>query len=119
MKTLISIEEAALTGLGAWLAITSGIAWYWLLVFLLVPDISMLGYLAGPKIGAFTYNVVHHKALAVALFVAGAALGVPVLQFAGGVLLAHSSMDRVLGYGLKYPDAFSHTHLGTLRGRSA
>jgi hypothetical protein len=25
-------------------------------------------------------------------------------------------MDRIFGYGLKYPDAFQHTHLGWIGG---
>jgi hypothetical protein len=38
----------------------------------------------------------------------------PALSVAGLVMLGHSSLDRALGYGLKYPDAFQHTHLGTI-----
>jgi len=30
----------------------------------------------------------------------------------GLVFLAHSSFDRMFGYGLKYADSFTHTHLG-------
>jgi hypothetical protein len=33
------------------------------------------------------------------------------------VWFAHIGMDRALGYGLKYDDAFTHTHLGIIRGR--
>jgi hypothetical protein len=38
----------------------------------------------------------------------------PVVLFVGILLWAHSSLDRIMGYGLKYPDSFQHTHLGTV-----
>jgi hypothetical protein len=28
--------------------------------------------------------------------------------------MAHIGLDRALGYGLKLPDDFRHTHLGTI-----
>ena len=71
----------------------------------------MIGYIAGPRLGAITYNLIHHRAIALGLFVAGAFLHIPVLSFIGVILLGHSSLDRVLGYGLKYDDSFDHTHL--------
>jgi hypothetical protein len=39
---------------------------------------------------------------------------IPLLQLAGVILLGHSSLDRVLGYGLKHSDSFQHTHLGVI-----
>src|SRR5690348_16139572 len=118
MKNLIAIEELFLTLLCLFLFRTLGIAWWWFPALRLAPDLSMLGYAAGPRVGAFTYNLVHHKAVAVAVYIVGAWLGNAPVQFAGLILLAHSSLDRVLGYGLKYPDAFEHTHLGMI-GRAA
>jgi hypothetical protein len=52
--------------------------------------------------------------LAVALFVLGIIHNVPLSALAGAIMLGHSAFDRVLGYGLKYPDSFKHTHLGNL-----
>ena len=118
MKNLLRLEELFLGLLAFFLFRPLNIAWWWFALLFLAPDLGMLGYLAGPRVGAFTYNLVHHKALAVAAYVAGAWLGLPWLQFAGLIILAHSSFDRVLGYGLKYPDAFQHTHLGMI-GRTA
>jgi hypothetical protein len=114
MKNLLRLEELFLGLLAFFLFRPLNIAWWWFALLFLAPDLGMLGYLAGPRVGAFTYNLVHHKALAVAAYVAGAWLGLPWLQFAGLIILAHSSFDRVLGYGLKYPDAFQHTHLGMI-----
>lgn len=41
-------------------------------------------------------------------------LHLPLLQLAGVILLGHSSLDRVLGYGLKHADSFQNTHLGVI-----
>lgn len=112
MKSLIKIEELFVTLLAFYLCLTLGYAWWLFFLLLLAPDISMIGYLISPKVGAWTYNIVHHKGVAIALFVLGGYLVLPGLQFAGLILLAHSSLDRVMGYGLKYADAFQNTHLG-------
>jgi hypothetical protein len=81
---------------------------------LLAPDLGAIGYAAGPRVGAATYNLLHHKAVAVVLILAGVWVTQPVLTLSGAIVLGHSSLDRVLGYGLKYPDAFRHTHLGMI-----
>lgn len=117
MKQLLKIEEFALFLLALYLFTLLDFAWWWFPLLFLAPDLGMLGYLAGPGAGAWAYNLVHHKGIAVVVYVAGALATAPVLQLAGVILLGHSSLDRVFGYGLKYPDAFSHTHLGRI-GRS-
>ena len=114
MKRLIQIEELLLAGLAVYLSLALGIAWWWWPVLFLAPDLSLLGYALGPNRGAWTYNLVHHKGVAIALYVAGAFANSPWLQFAGLVLLGHSSLDRVFGYGLKHTDSFQHTHLGMI-----
>ncbi len=118
MKKLIVLEELFLVLLAIFLFRNLGYDWWWFAIFFLAPDLSMVGYLAGSRVGAITYNFVHHKALAISLYVAGLLLANPLLQFVGLILLAHSSFDRVFGYGLKYPDGFQHTHLGMI-GRAA
>ena len=119
MKNLLKFEELALFLLALYLFTLLEFAWWWFPVLFLAPDLSMLGYLAGARAGAWTYNVVHHKAVAVLVYVAGAMLATPLLQLAGVILLGHSSLDRVFGYGLKYPDAFHHTHLGRIGKQAA
>jgi len=81
---------------------------------LFTPDLSLLGYLNSLQAGALTYNFVHFKALGISLFIIGAILTYQPLQLAGLILFGHTSLDRVLGYGMKYPDAFKHTYLGTI-----
>lgn len=117
MKNLLKLEELFLFGLALFLFSGLDYGWGWFALLFFAPDLSMIGYLANPRLGAWTYNLVHHKGLSVALYVLGYLLINPALMFAGALLLAHSSFDRVFGYGLKYPDAFQNTHLGLI-GRS-
>ena len=45
---------------------------------------------------------------------AGAVSGISPLVLVGAVLVGHTGMDRLAGYGLKYPTSFSDTHLGRI-----
>lgn len=122
MKNLLRLEELAqFLACLAFLYFVDA-AWWMYLLLLLGPDIGMLGYLVSTRAGAFTYNLLHHKGLA--LLLAGLALllrldllalhsSLPhTLQIAAVILFGHASMDRVFGYGLKFGDSFQHTHLG-------
>ena len=115
MKQLLRLEEAAMFVLSIYLFALTDFAWWWYPVLLLVPDVGMLGYLANPKTGAFFYNLFHHKAVAVTLLAAWWFGASEILLLAGLIHFGHSSMDRIVGYGLKYPDDFKHTHLGWLK----
>ncbi len=86
----------------------------WFLPALLVPDLAIAGYLGGPRIGAFVYNLVHGVAFGLVVVGAGLALSVPPLALAGTVLVAHSGMDRAAGYGLKLVSGFKDTQLGRI-----
>ncbi len=114
MKNLIRLEQLFLVVLSVYLFSTLEYAWWWYVILFFTPDLSTLGYLAGPRVGAVIYNLVHHKGVAVAVYVVGAILGSQPLQLAGVILLGHSSFDRVFGYGLKYSDSFQHTSLGMI-----
>ena len=114
MNNLLKLEECSLFGLSLFLFSQLDYGWGWYALLFLAPDLSMAGYLANPRVGAWAYNLVHHKGLAVALYMLGYLLAVPWLMFVGTILLGHSSLDRVFGYGLKYPDAFQNTHLGRI-----
>jgi hypothetical protein len=114
MKTIIKLEEVMMLALGIYLFDQLDFAWWWFVVLLLAPDIGMLGYLFGNKIGAATYNLFHHKGIAILVYLMGAYIAMPVLQLAGIILFSHSSFDRALGYGLKYDNGFKYTHLGEI-----
>lgn len=114
MKTLLKSEEL-IQFLGAiYLFSRLNFAWWWFPALLLVPDLSMIGYAINPAVGAVLYNIVHHKGLAIVIGLLGLMMGSQGLMLAGIILFAHSSMDRMLGYGLKYFDSFKHTSLGDL-----
>ncbi len=106
---------ALIGGLWAWIAL--GAAWPLFLALLLVPDVSMVGYLKGAHAGAISYNIAHNWATGGLVLGLGAALAIPVLVFAGIILIAHVGMDRLFGYGLKYPTSFQNTHLGRIGKR--
>ena len=118
MKNLTRLEELFLGVLSFYLFLNLHYAWWWFFLLLLAPDLSMAGYLISPRAGATTYNLVHHRAVSVVLFILGGLLQVSWLQAGALILLGHSSFDRALGYGLKYADSFQHTHLGMIGKRS-
>jgi hypothetical protein len=91
-----------------------GLGWGTFALFFLTPDISLFGYLAGPKIGAISYNLAHSYIGAVACLVAGVILPAPTIVCIGLIWCAHIGFDRALGYGLKYSDGFGFTHLGRI-----
>ena len=95
-----------------------GASWSWFAVLLLFPDVTLVGYLAGPRVGAFAYNALHTylgPALLAALAYSGVA---PRAWWICSIWIAHIGLDRAIGYGLKFPTAFQATHLGTI-GRPA
>jgi hypothetical protein len=114
MKNLIQFEEAFLFGLGIYLFSLLDCPWWWFPALLLVPDLSMIGYALGNKIGAWAYNIAHHRALAIGVYLVGIYMGNETIKLAGLILFAHSSMDRMFGYGLKYEKGFKFTHLGEI-----
>jgi hypothetical protein len=114
MKNILRSEEIAMFLFSIFIFSKMEFAWWWFAALLLAPDISMLGYLANPKIGAWTYNIAHHKGIALLVFALGIISNNAYLQLSGVILFAHSSMDRIMGYGLKYTDSFQNTHLGVI-----
>jgi hypothetical protein len=114
MNTIIKLEEAAMFLLSIYLFAQLHFAWWWFPVLILLPYISMIGYVVNNKVGAFCYNLVHHKAVAIAVYVAGLYFKNETVQLIGLILFGHSSMDRMMGYGLKYEQGFKFTHLGEI-----
>lgn len=114
MKTVIKIEEFGLFLFGIYLFNQLDYVWWWFLVLILVPDLSMIGYVFGNKSGAFLYNLFHHKGIAILVYLAGIYFTNGLVQLTGIIMFAHSSMDRMMGYGLKYETGFKYTHLGEI-----
>jgi hypothetical protein len=88
-----------------------GFGWLLLVVLFLAPDLSFAGYLAGPRIGALAYNALHTTIGPISLAIAGVLAETDWCVQLALVWLAHIGLDRLLGYGLKYPTAFKDTHL--------
>ncbi|MBA3361017.1 MAG: DUF4260 domain-containing protein [Acidimicrobiia bacterium] len=111
------LEGGFLLALGLYGFSQSGWSWWWFALLFLVPDVSMGGYLLNPAVGATAYNIGHTFFWA-GLLLGWYLLGGPLSALAtGSIWLAHIGCDRLLGYGLKFPNAFTHTHLG-LTGRA-
>lgn len=114
MKNLIKLEETGQFLASIILFSRLDYVWWIFPAALLLPDLSMLGYLINPKVGAWIYNFFHHKLLAIIVLVVGWLIYEPIFILTGIILFAHSSMDRMFGYGLKFTDNFHHTHLGLI-----
>jgi len=108
------MEEAAMFLASLFLVQELNLPWKWFWILFLAPDLGMLGYLVNNRTGAITYNLLHHKGIAVLIFIIGANAHYMQLELIGTILFAHSSFDRMLGYGLKYADGFHSTHLGLI-----
>ena len=114
MKNLLRLEEFAMFIGCVYLLSQHQSHWWVYLMLVLGPDVGMLGYLVNNRLGATTYNLLHHKGVAVAVFAAGFFSQNLNLQLLGLILFGHSSMDRMFGYGLKYFTGFRDTHLGLI-----
>ena len=108
---LLHIEGAALLALSVLVFARSGQSWWLFAVLLLSPDIAALGYLANVRVGAALYNLVHIDVWGIGLATYGWLSGHPLFVGLGAIWLAHIGMDRLAGYGLKYPTKFQDTHL--------
>src|SRR5690554_1569571 len=114
MKNSLKLEELAQFVFGIYLFSNLDFEWWWFLVLILLPDMSMIGYALGNKIGAYSYNLFHHKAVAIAVYLSGIYLNNSIVELAGIILFAHSAMDRMFGFGLKFITSFNDTHLGKI-----
>lgn len=92
----------------------SGVSWWLFALLILAPDLSMLGYLAGPRAGAIAYNALHILIVPLVLALAGRLLGNSTVTAIALIWIAHIAIDRALGYGLKLSTGFQDTHLGRI-----
>lgn len=113
MKNILKLESAGLFLLFtcAYFHLYSGTWGFYLAIFLL-PDLSFTLFLITKRLGAIAYNILHHQGVLVLLFLLGFLIKEDILMKVALIFLAHSTFDRVAGYGLKYFDSFDHTHLG-------
>ena len=114
VRSWLRLEGLAAFGAGLALFGASGGSWLLFVPLLLVPDISAIGYLAGPRVGSFTYNLLHNWVPGIVALGLGAWLASPAVVLVAAILIAHVGMDRAVGYGLKLPSSFQDTHLGRM-----
>jgi len=113
IQLLLRLEGLGVAAVSALLYARTGVSWWLFAALWLVPDLSMLGYLAGPCRGARVYNAMHTYVGPAALGACAYLLHANVVALAIAIIWAnHISVDRLLGYGLKYGDGFGFTHLG-------
>lgn len=110
-KILLHVEGFAVLSLSVYIYGHSNLSWILFLILLLSPDLSMLGYVFGHKIGAIIYNIFHTYSLSICVAVCGFILSHEAIFAIGLIWSAHIGMDRMFGFGLKYPTAFKETHL--------
>jgi hypothetical protein len=111
-KLLLRLEGLAMLAAAVAGFRALGGSWGFFAALFLVPDLSLLGYLAGPKVGALVYNAGHSLIGPLLLAGAGLVAGGSMVWLLALIWVAHIGFDRALGYGLKYPAAFGATHLG-------
>jgi hypothetical protein len=115
VRILLRLEGLGLLVLAVMLYASSGLSWLAFAILFLAPDLSFLGYLAGPRVGAVIYNIAHDTLGPLLLVIGGYMFAAHSYVLAAALIwLAHIGMDRALGYGLKYSAGFSFTHLGRI-----
>ena len=92
-----------------------GFSWLWFVLFILTPDVFLIGYLKNPKVGALAYNIGHSYFSPIALWLLSHHLESSFWIALAIIWGTHIAIDRMLGFGLKLPDGFKHTHLGILK----
>jgi hypothetical protein len=96
-RPLLHLEGTAVLAVSVFAYYSDHGGWGLFALLFLMPDVSMVGYLAHAQIGAAVYNAVHTPLLLALIWV------------------AHIGLDRMLGFGLKYPTQFKDTHLAPTR----
>ncbi|MGO8801269.1 MAG: DUF4260 domain-containing protein [Roseiarcus sp.] len=110
-RRLLRLEGALALAASALAYAHVGGGWAMFAALFLVPDLFMLGYIGGPRIGAAVYNLGHATLAPAALAAYGLTQGQPLALEIALIWIAHIGFDRLLGYGLKYTTAFADTHL--------
>jgi hypothetical protein len=110
-RLLLRAEGAVVAIAAVTLYFYADFPWWLLLVLVLAPDISMIAFAAGQRVGTATYNAAHTYAAPVALGAVGVVGETDLAVQIALVWITHVGVDRTIGYGLKYPSGFKDTHL--------
>jgi hypothetical protein len=113
-RLLLRLEGVALLGLATTAFGATGMPWWLYAVLFFTPDLSFVAYLAGSRVGAWTYNALHTTIVPALLAGIGIFVDSAIVLGIAAIWAAHIGFDRMLGYGLKYASAFNDTHLGRI-----
>ena len=119
MYVTLQAEEAAITAIAIYFLTKHRLGlpfWLWIPLFL-SPDTPCWVTCSTTVWVHLLINLFHHRAVGLFVVAAGFLLHQEVMINVGILLFAHSSFDRMLGYGLKYSDSFNHTSLGWMGKR--
>jgi len=108
---LLRLEGLAVLAASVFLYARYGRGWLFFALLFLAPDVAFFAYLAGQRVGATVYNLLHTYAGPVLLGFVALATGSHTLLSIELIWLAHIGFDRFLGYGLKTEGGFKDTHL--------
>jgi hypothetical protein len=114
LDLIIRLEWAVVAVAAVVFYASTGASWWLFAVLILTPDLSMFGYLGGPRIGAIAYNALHILIVPLLLLLAGHLSGNAAAIAVALIWIAHIAIDRALGYGLKLSTGFQDTHLGRI-----
>jgi Domain of unknown function (DUF4260) len=114
-RALLHLEGSVVFIVSLFLYKWTHASWVQFAVLFLMPDLSMLGYAAGVRVGAISYNAVHCYAAPLILGVWALGTDDHAILALSLIWTAHIGLDRMLGYGLKYPTRFKDTHLNPAR----
>lgn len=91
--------------------------WLLFVILLLVPDLSLLGYLTehNERFAAVFYNLVHSYAAPIVVALVAWKLHAIAGEWVATIWIAHIALDRFLGFGLKYAQAPQPTHIQVVR----
>jgi hypothetical protein len=110
-RPLLHLEGAAVFALSLLAFHWGRSSWLQFALLFLAPDLAMFGYLANARVGAICYNAVHTYVVPLALAGYALATGHGAILAVALIWIAHIGLDRMLGFGLKYPTRFKDTHL--------
>ncbi|WP_421723932.1 DUF4260 domain-containing protein [Bauldia sp.] len=112
IRTLLRLEGLALLVASVVGYALIGSSWWLFAILFLAPDLTFVAFSFGPRVGAIAYDAAHTTIGPAIAIVIGLVVGVDILVAVGLIWTAHIGMDRAIGYGLRYPASFQHTHLG-------
>jgi hypothetical protein len=111
---LLRLEGAAELAAAVLLYAQLQFSWLTFLLVFFLPDAALVVYAVNKRAGILTYNLLHTLTLPIVLCLAAAAWSWSFGLQIGLIWAAHIGLDRLFGYGLKYPDNFMSTHFSRL-----